>query len=284
MKDLDNAFKLDVLLDEGVNTQRVGKSFAYAVQARVLLSMRKFDQALIAARASLKINSQIDDHNTMLVDYPVTGVSPSPKGWARPRFTSKEDLFNTPSVMYLTWYYPEMLAQFDPNSVMYNFMPTQVNIPFAGDYGGAYFGMPGEKAIWNLGSTQSEVSGAGLTSVDMRLAEAECLMRSNDLGGAKQKLEDIRRKRIITNRYAASPASSKAEIFALLKQLSRSENFNTMKDMIDLKRWNSEPEFAANLYRTILGQTYTLRPQSPLWIYPFPQNATTFNHQLTQNY
>lgn len=284
LKDLDNAFKLDALLDEGVNTQRVGKSFAYAVQARALLSMRKFDQALVAARASLAINSQLDDHNAMLVDYPVTGVSPNPKGWARPRFSSNEDLFNVSSVMTLTWFAPEILAQFDPNSVLYNYMPTQINIPFAGDSGGSYHGMPGEKAVWSLSGSSSEVSGAGLTSVDMRLTEAECLMRSNDLGGAKQKMEDIRRKRIITNRYAASPASSKAEIFALLKQLSRSENFNTMKDLIDLKRWNTEPEFAADLRRTILGETYTLRPQSPLWIYPFPQNATTFNHQLTQNY
>lgn len=284
LKDLDNAFMLDALLDEGVNTQRVGKSFAYAVQARVLLSMRKFDQALVAARASLKINNQLDNHNNMLVDYPVTGVSPNPKGWARPRFTSKEDLFNTPSVMYLTWYAPETLAQFDPNSVLYNYMPTQVNIPFPGDYGGSYHGMPGEKAVWTLSGTMSEVSGAGLTSVDMRLAEAECLMRANDLGGAKQKMEDIRKMRIITSRYTASPAATKAELFVLLKQLSRSENFNTFKDMIDLKRWNTEPEFAANLRRTILGETYTLTPQSPLWIYPFPQNATTFNPQLTQNY
>lgn len=284
LKDLDNAFKLDALLDEGVNTQRVGKSFAYAVQARVFLSMHKFDQALEAARASLKINNQLDDHNNMLVDYPVTGVSPNPKGWARPRFTSKEDLFNTPSVMYLTWYAPELLAQFDPKSVLYKYMPTQVNIPFPGDYGGSYHGMPGEKAVWTLSGTMSEVSGAGLTSVDMRLTEAECLMRSGNLGGAKEKLEEIRRRRIITNQYTASPAASKAEIFALLKQLSRSENFNTMKDMIDLKRWNTEPEFAANLYRTILGETYTLRPQSPLWIYPFPQNATIFNPKLTQNY
>lgn len=284
LQDLEAAFKLDALLDEGVNQQRVGKSFAYAVQARVLLSMRRFDQALVASRASLKINSQLDDHNNMLVDYPVVGVSPNPKGWARPRFSSKEDLFNTPSFMYLTWYYPELLAQFDPSSVLYNYMPTQLNIPFPGDDGSSFFGMPGEKAVWTLGSIQSEVSGAGLTAVDMRLAEAECLMRTDDLNGAKSKLEEIRKKRIITNLYTPSTASSKAEVFALLKQLSRSENFNTMKDLIDLKRWNSEPEFAADLKRTILGQTYTLTPKSPLWIYPFPQNATSFNPQLTQNY
>lgn len=284
LKDLDDAIALNALLDEGVNQQRVGKSFAYAVQARVFLSMRRYNDALIAARNSLAINSIIDNHNNMLVDYPVTGVSPNPKGWARPTFSSKEDLFNVPAVMYLNWFAPELLAVFDPNSVLFNYMPTQVNIPFAGDFGGSYHGMPGEKAVWTLGGTMSEVSGIGLTTVDMHLIEAECLMHTNNLSAAKEKLELIRRYRIITDRYAPSPASSKAEIFALLKQLSRSENWNTMKDFIDLKRWNTESEFAANLYRTMLGVTYTLTPQSKMWIWPFPQSATNFNHDLTQNY
>lgn len=284
LADLDKAFELDALLDEGINPQRVGKSFAHAVHARVLLSMRKYGEAMAAARASLAINTQIDDHNSMLVDYPVVGVSPNPKGWARPRFSSKEDLFNTPTVMYLTWFAPELLAEFDPNSVLFNYMPTQVNIPFPGDFGGSYHGMPGEKAVWSLGGTMSEVSGAGLTSVDMHLVEAECLFHTDDLPGAKTKLEQIRQKRIITDRYTPSSASGKAEIFALLKQGYRSENWNTMKDFIDLKRWNAYPEFAENLHRTMLGQTYTLTPQSPLWIWPFPQTATSFNPGLTQNY
>lgn len=284
LADLDKAFKLDALLNEGVNQQRVGKSFAYAVQAKVLLSMRRYEDALTAARASLAINSHIDDHNTMLVDYPVAGVSPNPKGFARPRLTSKEDLFYAGSILYLNWFSPELLAVFDPNSVLAKYMPTQVNIPFPGDFGGSYHGMPGEKAVWMLGSTQSEVSGAGLTSVDMHLVEAECLMHSNELTAAKEKLELIRKKRIITGEYAPSPAATKPEIFALLKQLSRSDNWNTFKDFIDLKRWNTYPEFAANLYRTILGKTYTLTPQSKLWIWPFPQSATNFNEGLTQNY
>lgn len=283
LADLDKAFELNALLDEGINQQRVGKSFAHAVHAKVLLSMRRYDNALVAARASLSINSQIDDHNDMLIDYPITGVSPNPKGWARLRFSSREDLFNTPTVMYLTWYAPELLAQFDPNSVLFNYMPTQVNIPFPGDFGGSYHGMPGEKAVWMLGGTQSEVSGAGLTSVDMHLIEAECLMQ-NDLPAAKAKLELIREKRIITDRYIPAVASGETDVFALLKQVYRSENWNTMKDFIDLKRWNTEPRYAANLQRTILGTTYTLAPQSPLWIWPFPQSATNFNTGLTQNY
>lgn len=282
LADLKSAFDLNALTDEGVNQQRVGKSFAHAVHARVLLSMRKYPEALAAARASLAINNHIDDHNTMLVDYPVAGVSPNPKAWDRPRFSSKEDLFNTPTVMYLTWFAPELMNQFDPNSILFNYMPTLRNIPFADDdFGASYFGMPGEKDA--LGGTMSEVSGAGLTSVDMRLVEAECLLQT-DVNAAKAKLEEIRKKRNITARYSPITASSKAEVFAVMKKMYRSENWNTMKDFIDLKRWNTSSETAANLHRTILGKTYTLTPESKLWIWPFPQSATNYNQDLTQNY
>lgn len=283
LKDLETAFELNALNNEGLNQQRVGKSFAYAVQARILLSMRRYEEALTAARASLAINNFISNHNEMLVDYPVPGVTPTPKAWARPTFSNREDLFITPTVMYLCWYPQELLDAYDPKSVLKNYMPTGVNLPFPYDLG-SYLGMPGEKAVWDLGGTFSEVSAAGLTSVDMRLVEAECLLHTDKVGDAKTKLEEIRQKRIITSEYAPSPAATKLEVFGVLKQLARAENSNTMKDFIDLKRWNTYPEFAADLHRTILGTTYTLRPDSKLWIWPFPQSATNFNPGLTQNY
>jgi hypothetical protein len=70
----------------------------------------------------------------------------------------------------------------------------------------------------------------------------------------------------------------------LLKQLSRAENFMIWRDFFNLKRWNTYPEFRAPLERTILGTTRTLRWDSPLWIFPFPQTATNFNLGLKQNF
>jgi len=282
LKDLDAAFKLDALPNEGVNKQRVGKAFAYAVQARVLLSMRRYEEALVAARASLAINNHIDDHNQMLIDYPLAVGSPTPKIWSRPAFSSREDLFNVPSSPTFCWHAPEVLDIFETNSVLQNYMPTQGKISLPYDLGD-YFGMPGVLGVWDLRAT-SEISAAGLTSVDMRLVEAECLLHLDEVSDAKDKLEEIREKRIITDLYAPSTASAKQQVFKLLKQLYRSENWCTLKDLIDLKRWNTYPEYAENLYRTILGTTYTLTPESKLWIWPFPQSATNLNPGLTQNY
>jgi hypothetical protein len=168
------------------------------------------------------------------------------------------------------------------------------------DYGWSVYGMLGMH-VWMGEPQEATFSTGGITTVDMHLTVAECLIRSGDLSGAKTVLERIRQNRILTDRYTPSPASSRAEMIALLKQLSRSENFFSFKDFINLKRWNTDPDFAETLVRNISwtvqttpptppftgpieSRTYTLSPNSPLWIYPFPQNATSHNPNLTQNF
>ena len=49
-------------------------------------------------------------------------------------------------------------------------------------------------------------------------------------------------------------------------------------------RWNTEDAYKETLRKNLLGQEFELRPDSPLWIFPFPQNATNYNPNLTQNY
>ena len=50
------------------------------------------------------------------------------------------------------------------------------------------------------------------------------------------------------------------------------------------KRWNTEAEWQTTQTRTLGGKTYTLRPDSKLWIFPFPVNATEKNSNLTNNW
>ena len=57
------------------------------------------------------------------------------------------------------------------------------------------------------------------------------------------------------------------------------------KNYINIKRWNSESnEWTETLKKTVLGKEYVLAPDSPLWIWAFPSNATSANENLTQNY
>ena len=51
-----------------------------------------------------------------------------------------------------------------------------------------------------------------------------------------------------------------------------------------MKRWNSEEDYKQTITRTVNGKTYTLRLDSPMWVFPFPANAVNYNPYLTQNY
>ena len=65
LKDLDAAFALNSL-SENPAKMRVGLAFAYAAKAKILMSMRDYDEAFEAAEASLKLKSTIDDYNDKL--------------------------------------------------------------------------------------------------------------------------------------------------------------------------------------------------------------------------
>ena len=126
----------------------------------------------------------------------------------------------------------------------------------------------------------------------MYLTQAECYIRGNNLTEAMNILNNIRQHRIITSQYAEITASSTEEAISILKNIYRTENYATIKNFIDMKRWNTDAAFQATLYKSITytasGATTTftaeLTPDSPLWILPFPQNATNYNPNLTQNY
>ena len=289
VRDLDSAFALKALKvrPPGQQVGRVSLSFAHAVRAQVMLSLRRYNDAYAAARTSLAINNHLDNHNDML-RLTTPAISGDPKEYFmfwRPQFRgNREDLWETWSTMVLWALTPEMITFMDPNSVFLNHVASVINRGGIDNSMTTVF-LPGFLQMTH-NFDQTAFSGAGLTTADMFRIVAECYMRSNRFADAQKELEHIRKHRIIADKYEPlAPLTTRDGVFALLKQSARSDNWSAYKDFIDLKRWNTYPEFAANLYRTFGTQpTLTLRPDSPLWIFPFPQNATNFNPNLTHNY
>lgn len=270
LDDLDTALALNSLPDQPANTMRVGKAFAYAVKAKALMAMHRFPEALEAAEKSLAINDAIIDQHTLIEG-----------SFVRPKVDCPEDLF---TAFYerpnLHAYTDELMAQFEPGSISYGYFPKIDESGFP--IGLIIYGLPG-LTMWD--NNDYYMSSGGLTTIDMYLTKAECLIRSNkgdDLARAMQLINMIRENRIepCTPLQAADPA----EAFAYLKRLSRTENWYSYKNFVDLKRWNTEAAYRETLRKNLLGQQFELRPDSPLWIFPFPQNATSYNPNLTQNY
>ena len=111
-------------------------------------------------------------------------------------------------------------------------------------------------------------------------------------------INTVRQKRIRTDVYEPMEAANMAEGMKKVKYMMRTENFFSFKNYISLKRWNTEDAYKETINKSIsfevtdpdtnqtriLSYDFSLRPDSPLWIFPFPQSATNYNPTLTQNY
>ena len=76
---------------------------------------------------------------------------------------------------------------------------------------------------------------------------------------------------------------SKEDAVFHLKQTALGENVFSPYNFVERKRWNQLADMKETITRTLLGQTFTLAPDSPLWIFPFPGNAVDNNPNLKQN-
>jgi len=278
LADINAAFALNSLPDVNVNNMRVGKGFAYAVQARVLLSMGDYANALIAANASLAINSSIQD----LRPEATLGFA----GFVvRAPLTPPDNLFYAasdvagPLFMSFT---PEFVATyFEPGNLFNNTYPAGAMYPAANPLAG----IPNSE-LW-FAQTFSTNMG-GLCTSDTYFAKAECLARratGTDLADATAIVNTFRQYRINPAVYQPLPdATSTAQAMGYVMKVTQAENYATYKNFFDIKRWNTETAYQQTITRTINGVTYTLKPNSPLYIFPFPQNAIAYNNSLTQNY
>ena len=104
-----------------------------------------------------------------------------------------------------------------------------------------------------------------------------------------QYVNDLRAKRI--KGYTAETApSSQTDMVKLIITERRKELLFGFHRFWDLKRFNTESEYAKTITRTfpvlnkdVPQQTYTLNPNSRLYIIPFPKSAREKNPNLTLN-
>ena len=123
----------------------------------------------------------------------------------------------------------------------------------------------------------------------MYYVAAECLIRTGDITGGLELVDKVRACRVENASSYADMASmfplDEKTAMALMRQAKYVECIGTYENFFDLKRWNSETNYRTVVTRD-LGEfgSFTLSPDSPLWIFPFPANAVRYNPTMTQNY
>ena len=283
-----------LLQEKPVNIYHPNKAFAYALLAKVYLFHRDWEKAKTAAEASLAINSALADYN--LIN--------NAGGTARYRNFAKE---NNPEVLSYHWisgwggaeqvaFYhygmisPELKNLFESNDLRYKLFlidkgPNITN----------YFDSGSGAAIWNPVNQNLDrfnYMTVGLRTAEVYLIAAEANARLNNLSVAVGYVNRLRANRFSGGNTDIATPSTQKELMDQIILERRKEILFGFSRFFDLKRFNLETEYQKTITRVFPvvnisaehpQKTYTLQPNSKMYIIPFPRSATDKNPNLTQN-
>lgn len=251
---------------------RFGLDFGYGVRARILFQMKRYDEALKYANLALGVNGRIEDRS---------GIKTTNE------WTLTETASNNYYLMYcdnsnLGDYYgmcvsAEVARLISPDDYIMKYVQTAWEEPYAA--------LP--KGTLQCGVSDIKFNVWGIRSETMYYLAAECLIRQGNIKEGLTLVDRVRAMRIENYTPFANEAANlnEKQAMKLLQGAKRVEFLNTFDNFCDRKRWNSEPAYAETITHD-LGEygTFSIAPQSPLWVFPFPQDAVNYNKSLTQNY
>lgn len=282
--DLDKAIQLNALPTEAANRMRMSKPCAYAAKALALISMQKFDEAAAAAKLSLAINGTVNNYNQMLTTttgYILGGSYPTV---LRQPLKCAEDLFYTHNLEFFNAITTEAWNAFEAGHASRDKIATdRMMYDYMMGFGTMYIGLD-YTFTYDLNSGWNPV---GMKTTQMYLIVAEAEIRKGNYSAAMEALDAIRINRIDPTKYAPlkGVVNNKADAIFRLKQTSHGENIYTCYNFINRKRWNLFDDYKQTFSKNIGGKVYEIKPESKLWIFPFPSNAVNVNpNLLPQNY
>ena len=264
-----------------------------ATVAQVYLFHRDWEKAKQAAEMSLKLNSTLVDYN----------VIKAAGGVARCKDYNRD---NNPEVLSYMWmgsgwtteeaalsYYglisPELKQLFEPDDLRYSLFLRDTGTSIVN-----WFDAGSGAAIWTPATTTERFTymTVGLRTAEVYLIAAEANARLGNLDAAADYVNRLRAKRISNLNSQISNLNSQQEMMNTIIIERRKELLFGFHRFFDLKRLNTEPEYqktvtrnfpVVNISETYPQRTYTLRPDSRLYIIPFPRSARDKNPNLTLN-
>lgn len=279
-KDIEDA--LPYLQKVTVDPYHPSLAFAYGLKAKIHLFKHEFSLAKEAAQKSLSYNNTIYD----LVAYSKLG---GPSTLPVLAGENQEVL----SFMYMTGYTemsfaytcilsPELVKLFGANDARFNlFMNTTSTSLLDPGAGTAYFSVNYTKFFYPT---------VGMKTTEVYLMLAECYAREGSLSEAMGIINQLRAKRILSGTTTLPvPGTIKGTMNIIIEE-RRKELLLGFHRFFDLKRLNNEPDYAKTVThtfpivnKTVPQVTYSLSPNSRLYIIPFPSGAMKLNPNLRLN-
>lgn len=244
--DLETAVLL--LPDKTDYKTRPSKVAAYALLARVFLSMKDYDKALINAESALSKYSSLVDYNTlnMALNKPILG-------------TNEEIIFYS-SVMSYSFASRAIIPVADYNAYHIN------------DLRKTAFFLKNVSGDWNFRGTYTGnlMFFGGIAVDELYLIKAECLARKGNTSTALQALNTLLEKRWKKGTFQSLTAQTADEALVLILAERKKELLLRGTRWTDLRRLNSESRFAVALSRSVSNQQAVLQPNEKRYILPIP--------------
>ncbi|QNK64140.1 RagB/SusD family nutrient uptake outer membrane protein [Pedobacter sp. PAMC26386] len=249
---------------------RPDKKAAFALLARVFLSMEEYTSAGSYADSCLNLQNELINYNT--IDGSGAGI-PFPA--ALPT-GNQEILFFSSCIRYE---FPTFNPDIVINPMIYKTYEDNDlrKLLFFGDfYEDGRMTFRGTYTGSNNGALFS-----GLATDEMYLIRAECFARENRVVDAMAWLNKLLITRWRKNTYLDKVASNNTEALQIILSERNKELITRGLRWDDLKRLNKDPIYATELVRNINGKLYRLEPNDLRYVFPIPDNEIA--HGMIQN-
>lgn len=255
---------------------RFEADFGYAVRAKVLFQMKRYEEAATYARKALEVNPTIEDRSSIISKGTWECTFNSPNNYM---FILSNFITNMSELGWQTLT-PEFMALYEQG----DYVRYYSNSEDWRSYEDELVGTKGSMIYNPQGAPRINVWG--IRSEQMYYLLGECLIRTGHIDEGLGEVDKVRKYRIHPEWFSPfkGTVQSEREAMKLLDKAKRVECLLTIENFLDCKRRNSEPDYATDIVHHVDDYgDFAIHPGSPLWIYPFPMNATNYNPSLTQN-
>jgi len=234
---------------------RPSKVAAFALLARVYLSMRDYQQAEKYADQALALYSTLTDFNTLKTN------------------TSSAFTYNSEETIYFSQLnnnYAELTLR---SSLAYGISPQLLELYDPNDLRLLIYFRKNTIGNYNIKSINSRSSFpfTGLATDELYLIKAECLARRNQQEAALIYLNQLLQSRMKTGSFVSVTATDSDDVLNKILTERRKALVWRSQRWTDLKRLNLEGR-NITLTRNLGDQVHILEPRSPRYVLPIPDD------------
>ena len=252
------------------NAFRASKAAGYGILAKMYLYMGNYAEALKAANAVLEMNNSLLD----LKKYAVVKVQSSIG-----RTNVPQDIDNPENIYikFAPYVYGLSSKVFGSDELISLFSEDDMRLQ-------VYFtknfrNIPTDKYVW----APYLRANLAVSSPEIYLIAAECEAREGSVERAIALINKLRDNRIKNNTDIVATDRNDA-LQKVLEERRRELAMSGMMRYIDLKRLNQESQFAKTVTHVTGEGTFSLEPNSPLYVLPIPAKVMRFNkNSMKQN-